>query len=716
MKFRSRIRGPKLRVKLLLLAGILLVVPWLSYVQLVEMERLLVQGQQNAQLLMASGVSTLFNNRDELFDDLPINIEDSENLYAHPLQHSILLNGFVNDWGELPPTVQRQFGSGDGEFELSMAEHVNQLYAFLTINDDVRVYRDPGLIEIDTSDHLRFSYVSTEGNIERVVLTFSRPGVATVYRVDDQWQRAGSPISDLRGYLRETESGYAVEFSVPLSMLEFTRQISIAFADVDDAEARSIAAVTETATASDQTFFNLVVFRSEESMNLIESLGYVNARILVVDTQQRIRGESLGDSLNVQANRPLGSGFAQGLASIRPLLHRIFIGESWDAITPGQSAELEREAITSALAGEPYAVKKLSKAGEPTVLATYPIRSKGEILGAVAIEQDIEEILSFQREALEQIVLVSISALLVVFLAAVGYALRLAYRIRRLRRSANKVIDEHGRITAESLEAETNAGDEIGDLARSMDNMLYRLHQHNTFLAKMPRTLRHEINNPLNTLTTSLENLSGSQSDELREQYLDSARRGLMRIGGIVQGLAEAASIEDSMTDVDFEVVDMQLLLSNYVANQQITHSDLELQFRGSSESVLAEVSDFHIEQLLDKILDNAIDFHRRNSPIRVQLDKGRWSFRITIANRGPMLPDDSSDLFESLVSQRAQQQKLHFGLGLYIVRVIAEYHKGRVRAVNLADGSGVAIAVELPLAQSARGRDSSPRSLERVA
>ena len=80
------------------------------------------------------------------------------------------------------------------------------------------------------------------------------------------------------------------------------------------------------------------------------------------------------------------------------------------------------------------------------------------------------------------------------------------------------------------------------------------------------------------------------------------------------------------------------------------------------------------------------------------------------------MLPDDSSDLFESLVSQRAQQQKLHFGLGLYIVRVIAEYHKGRVRAVNLADGSGVAIAVELPLAQSARGRDSSPRSLERVA
>ena len=61
-----------------------------------------------------------------------------------------------------------------------------------------------------------------------------------------------------------------------------------------------------------------------------------------------------------------------------------------------------------------------------------------------------------------------------------------------------------------------NAGDEIGDLARSVSNMLSKLHQHNTFLENMPRTLRHEINNPLNTLSTSLQNLA-EENPEVRD-------------------------------------------------------------------------------------------------------------------------------------------------------------------------------------------------------
>ena len=50
------------------------------------------------------------------------------------------------------------------------------------------------------------------------------------------------------------------------------------------------------------------------------------------------------------------------------------------------------------------------------------------------------------------------------------------------------------------------------------------------------------------------------------------------------------------------------------------------------------------------------------------------------------------------MVSHRGPQNRLHFGLGLYVVRVIAEYHGGSVRAINLTDSSGVAIMVQLPL------------------
>ena len=53
------------------------------------------------------------------------------------------------------------------------------------------------------------------------------------------------------------------------------------------------------------------------------------------------------------------------------------------------------------------------------------------------------------------------------------------------------------------------------------------------------------------------------------------------------------------------------------------------------------------------------------------------------------------------MVSHRGPQNRLHFGLGLYVVRVIAEHHGGVAKAVNLPDGSGVAMVVQLPLAEA---------------
>ncbi len=54
------------------------------------------------------------------------------------------------------------------------------------------------------------------------------------------------------------------------------------------------------------------------------------------------------------------------------------------------------------------------------------------------------------------------------------------------------------------------------------------------------------------------------------------------------------------------------------------------------------------------------------------------------------------------MVSVRTQehQQQPHLGLGLYIVRLICDYHEGQVKAENLADDSGVVFTVSLPIKQ----------------
>jgi signal transduction histidine kinase len=55
--------------------------------------------------------------------------------------------------------------------------------------------------------------------------------------------------------------------------------------------------------------------------------------------------------------------------------------------------------------------------------------------------------------------------------------------------------------------------------------------------------------------------------------------------------------------------------------------------------------------------------------------------------------------LFESLFEHRqGHDDRPHFGLGLYIVRLIAEFHGGAARAANRAEGGGAVFTVVLPM------------------
>ena len=139
MAVKLNFRGPRLGTKLALMGLALLVVPWFSYLQLVEMERLLIQGQSQAQLLTAEGISTLFNGREDLFNDLPVALEDFEPLYAQPLENTIRLDGSADDWGQTDDRNYLQFGTSSGnqdaDFTLMLGERSDYLYAHMRVQD-----------------------------------------------------------------------------------------------------------------------------------------------------------------------------------------------------------------------------------------------------------------------------------------------------------------------------------------------------------------------------------------------------------------------------------------------------------------------------------------------------------------------------------------------------------------------------------------------------
>lgn len=716
MKLLSR-RGPRLGTKLMMLGAALLIVPWFSFRQLVQMESFLIQGQSQAQLLTAEGISTLLNGRDDLFNDLPISLDGYEALYAHPLPAPVRIDARDNDWEALADKRQT-FGIHqaprldpqavgpvlpDGAFELQLGERGGQLYALLRVHDDNLVWRNPNYLRLDNSDHVRLSYVTSTGRDGRLQIAMQEPGVTTAYHMDSDWRfaRDGQPENRLQGYMEETANGYVVEFRIPLDMLGSRRSFGLSVVDVDDPETREIRSITQTLPTAGPESFNLVVLRSPEVLNIIHGLGYAGARILVVDRQRRVRAET-GSYQSAPEDAGADEDWgADVFGLLRPLIRSLLdSGRNDLKLQRGSSAG--EQVIRSSLDGEPTTMLRRLANGEEIIVAAHPIIASDDIIGTVVVEQNTDDILELQRVALERIILVSGISLLAVFLVLLAFSVRLAWRIRSLGAETVNSIDQHGRLKTSQLKGEMDSGDEIGDLARSVSNMLSKLHQHNQFLENMPRTLRHEINNPLNTLSTSLQNLAHEHPELADSKYLESARRGVMRIGAIVQNLADAASLEESLEAEELEEIDIEELLENYVSNCRNVHRDQRFIFRGTGRPVRARVADYRIEQLLDKIVDNAVDFHRPGTPIRILLDIRRDQLEITVANQGPELdPEIQGSLFDSMVSHRSgtRDNRLHFGLGLYVVRVIAEHHGGSVRAANLASGDGVAVTVTLPLA-----------------
>ncbi len=715
---QRRFRGPSLATKLMLLGAALLSLPYFSLRQLLAMEQFLIQGQAQAQLLTAEGISTLLNGRDDLFNDLPLSAEGYASLYAHPLPSAIRLDGRDGDWDSLaerrlifgadPETGARP----DGSFDLLLGERADQLYAVLRILDRDRIWRDPDALRLDNADHIRLSFQDPSGARARIQLSFSGPGVLTAYPMDEAWRFAadGQPDNRIQGFVAPTNTGegYVVEFRLPLSLLNARESFGISVVDVDDSATRAQRTMVQTLPTAGPEAFNLIVLRSPEVLNIVEGLGYAGARILVIDGERRVRAETgayqrpEGDA----GAAPLQPPDLGPLEFFRPLVRGLLalarLGQ--DPAAPAMASDA---VLDTALAGAPLAVRRRLNDEEEIIMAAVPIRGRDRSLGAVVVEQNTDEILALQRDALDRIIGFAVLTIALVFLALLTFSLRLAWRIRGLGAEASRAIDQQGRLRTHELRRESRAGDELGELSRSVSQMLARLHQHNQFLENMPRTLRHEINNPLNTLSTSLQNLEDAEPSLRDSKYLDAARRGVQRIGAIVQNLADAANLEESLKAEDLEILDLEALVESYARNSAALHAPRSITFSGTGAPVPAEAADYRIEQLLDKIVDNALDFATPGTAIDLALRRDRQEVVLTVTNRGPILSEDTrASMFESMVSRRdgTNDTRLHFGLGLYVVRVIAEHHGGRAEARNLPDGSGVVVEVRLPLARRPKG------------
>jgi len=102
---------------------------------------------------------------------------------------------------------------------------------------------------------------------------------------------------------------------------------------------------------------------------------------------------------------------------------------------------------------------------------------------------------------------------------------------------------------------------------------------------------------------------------------------------------------------------------------------------------------------MIDKIIENAVDFTPKEGAIELNLKRENKTVILSVINSGSQLPEGQVNIFDSLVSNRDKKsKKSHLGLGLYISQLIARYHNSKVIAENLADENKVKFSISLEI------------------
>lgn len=429
-----------------------------------------------------------------------------------------------------------------------------------------------------------------------------------------------------------------------------------------------------------------------EIESILRGLDRTTSRIWVVNRELRVL--ALAGSLKSQ----------QAPAEVpwwRRVLDRVLEApaENFEDALDGDVLAGGRE-IASAFLGVSGSRMRNTLDGRAVVLsAAHPIWSGDTVLGAVVVEETTNRILSVRNQALERLLLLTLTGFALAAALVLWFATRLSSRIRRLRDEAENAVDAQGRITR--LAAGSRAGDEIGDLSRSFSALLERLGQHHAYLESMSSRLSHELRTPIAVVRSSLENLRAQPLQDEARVYIERAEAGLQRLSRILSRMSEATRLEQGLATMEREHFDLRDLVAECGNGYRTAYPGHAFELVLPPAPARVHGAGDLVAQLLDKLVANAVDFSAAAAPIRIALVRHGDLAELSVTNRGPRLPAElQGHLFESMVSGRKGDGggEPHLGLGLYVARMIAEFHGGSIRAENTAEGDGVRVTAVLRL------------------
>jgi two-component system OmpR family sensor kinase len=336
--------------------------------------------------------------------------------------------------------------------------------------------------------------------------------------------------------------------------------------------------------------------------------------------------------------------------------------------------------------------RQVDAPGYGDALVTVQRVRAGQETGALVIVTYLERDRAELRSTFQTYALVGLAALAVITAVAFWQSGRLLGPLRTLRETADRIGESDL-----SLRIPEQGNDDITALTHTINGMLSRLEDAFVGQRQFLDDAGHELRTPLTVLQGHLELMDPTDHTEVAETralLLDEVDRMSRLVGDLI--LLAKHDRPDFLSPAPVSVERLTHTLLAKV--RALAERDWQLDAAGEG---IATLDEQRVTQAVLQLASNAVKHTRDGDRISLGSAVGGGVVRVWVADSGPGIPDDlKGHVLERFGRGEVRADDEGFGLGLSIVRAIAEAHGGRVTVADHRPGDprpGALLTLHLP-------------------
>ena len=250
--------------------------------------------------------------------------------------------------------------------------------------------------------------------------------------------------------------------------------------------------------------------------------------------------------------------------------------------------------------------------------------------------------------------------------------------------------------------------DEIGTLAKEIQNMSLGLKTQIQQLEKFSADVSHELKNPITSLQSAIELIDKDNIPINKKNLLiKNIQNDLRRINQLITDISNFTRLKAEIELGKNQYINLNDFLNEIPKIFTNNNKEVELIIKKYEEDLEVLANKNKLIQVFINLIENSISLSPKKSKILIELDKideQTISFRFYDQGKGIDLKD-SEKIFDRFYSDRQENIKNHSGLGLSIAREIISHMNGKISLdkSNKIEYSGACFLITLPVRHSSK-------------